>query len=53
MIPTRDYCFAPSLNDIGHAVDFIHGEHSLQSAFPALDYVEQYLIFYHLAEVFL
>jgi|UniRef100_A0A2N9F0R0 hypothetical protein len=24
VIPTRDYCFAPSLNDIGHAVDFIH-----------------------------
>jgi len=24
VIPTRDYCFAPSLNDIQHAVDFIH-----------------------------
>ncbi|KAG5056963.1 hypothetical protein AAZX31_05G060800 [Glycine max] len=24
VIPTRDYCFAPSLNDIFRAVDFIH-----------------------------
>lgn len=24
VIPTRDYCFAPSLSDISHAVDFIH-----------------------------
>ncbi|XP_065623196.1 phosphatidylglycerophosphate phosphatase PTPMT1-like [Quercus suber] len=24
VIPTRDYCFAPSLNDICHAVNFIH-----------------------------
>ncbi|KAI4327158.1 hypothetical protein L6164_019653 [Bauhinia variegata] len=24
VIPTRDYCFAPSLRDICHAVDFIH-----------------------------
>ncbi|KAK9275115.1 hypothetical protein L1049_022374 [Liquidambar formosana] len=24
VIPTRDYCFAPSLSDICHAVDFIH-----------------------------
>ena len=24
VIPTRDYCFAPSLRDISHAVDFIH-----------------------------
>ncbi|KAG2676344.1 hypothetical protein I3843_12G048800 [Carya illinoinensis] len=24
VIPTRDYCFAPSLNDIHHAVEFIH-----------------------------
>ncbi|KAF1873055.1 hypothetical protein Lal_00016175 [Lupinus albus] len=26
VIPTRDYCFAPSLRDICHAVNFIHGE---------------------------
>ncbi|KAF3448290.1 hypothetical protein FNV43_RR09003 [Rhamnella rubrinervis] len=24
VLPTRDYCFAPSLSDICHAVDFIH-----------------------------
>ncbi|KAI4315220.1 hypothetical protein L6164_028054 [Bauhinia variegata] len=24
VIPTRDYCFAPSMRDICHAVDFIH-----------------------------
>jgi hypothetical protein len=26
VLPTRDYCFAPSLNDISQAVSFIHGE---------------------------
>ncbi|KAL6965969.1 Phosphoric monoester hydrolase [Sarracenia purpurea var. burkii] len=25
VLPTRDYLFAPSLNDICQAVDFIHG----------------------------
>lgn len=51
VIPTRDYCFAPSLNNICHAVNFIHSKHSLHHPFPALDHVEQYQLFYHLAEI--
>jgi len=27
VIPTRDYCLAPSLDNIHRAVSFIHGEH--------------------------
>ena len=29
VIPTRDYCFAPSLNDLCRAVEFIHGKYFL------------------------
>lgn len=32
VIPTRDYCFAPSLADLCQAVDFIYGKHSMQLA---------------------